>query len=58
MMMCKVIEKIRVVENEIVYLLFREYGKFLYDVYGEIYVLLMWMEFVCNEVILVLWEEI
>ncbi|WP_458120642.1 aldehyde dehydrogenase family protein [Paenibacillus sp. Z6-24] len=56
--MRKAIEKIRAAENEIVHLLSREHGKPLYDAHGEIYVALMWMEFVCNEAAAALQGEI
>lgn len=56
--MRKAIEKIRAAENEIVHLLSREHGKPLYDAHGEIYVALMWMEFVCNEAAAALQEQI
>ncbi len=56
--MRKAIEKIRAAENEIVHLLSREHGKPLYDAHGEIYVSLMWMEFVCNEAAAALKEEV
>ncbi len=56
--MRRAIEKIRAAENEIVHLLSREHGKPLYDAHGEIYVSLMWMEFVCNEAAAALKEEV
>ncbi|WP_322907120.1 aldehyde dehydrogenase family protein [Paenibacillus sp. SGZ-1009] len=56
--MRKAIAKIRAAENEIVHLLSREHGKPLYDAHGEIYVSLMWMEFVCNEATAALQGEV
>ncbi|MFD1884944.1 aldehyde dehydrogenase family protein [Paenibacillus wenxiniae] len=56
--MRKAIQKIRAAENEIVHLLSREHGKPLYDAHGEIYVSLMWMEFVCNEAAAALQGEV
>ncbi len=56
--MRKAIERIRAAENEIVNLLSREHGKPLYDAHGEIYVSLMWMEFVCNEAAAALQGEV
>ncbi|WP_411348582.1 aldehyde dehydrogenase family protein [Paenibacillus sp. WLX2291] len=56
--MRQAIDKIRAAENEIVHLLSREHGKPLYDAHGEIYVSLMWMEFVCNEAEAALQEQV
>ncbi len=56
--MRRAIEKIRAAESEIVHLLSREHGKPLYDAHGEIYVSLMWMEFVCNEAAAALKKEV